>query len=320
MNNSNTEWQPSSTADVAARRSVLLARARNYFDTQHVLAVDTPSLSSYGNTDPQIESMSVSTSTDQQYLHTSPEFCMKRLLAAGYPDIYSICRVYRDGERGRRHLAEFTMIEWYRRDFGMSDIIDDTVALIAAVLRRTGLAEPAAVWDYQDLFRDKLGVDPIESSIEQLMAIATTDKSLKSSLDGRRDGWLDLLLATKLAPTFADTGLTVVRHYPSSQAALARLCPDDVRVSDRFEVFFGSLELANGYVELIDAAEQSRRIGAELALRKERHLPLYPADELLLSALESGLPPCAGVALGFERLHMLDALTDDIHDVVTFAS
>jgi lysyl-tRNA synthetase class 2 len=244
---------------------------------------------------------------------------MKRLLAAGYPDIYSICRVYRDGECGKRHLVEFTMIEWYRRDFRLSDIIDDTTALIAAVLGRTDLTTPAVVWDYQELFRDKLGVDPFENSIEQLASCAAADKTLRTALHDRRDAWLDLLLATKLAPTFADTGLTVVKHYPASQAALARLCPQNDQVSDRFEVFFGSLELANGYVELIDAAEQSRRIKAELALRRDRCLPAYPADKQLLSALESGLPPCAGVALGFERLHMLDAHTDDIRDVVTFA-
>lgn len=309
-----TDWRPSSGPAAAARRSALLARAREYFDRQGVLAVDTPALVSAGVTDPNIESIPV----DGGYLHTSPEFAMKRLLAAGYPDIYSICRVFRAGERGRRHLREFTMIEWYRRDFGLDAIIADTLALIRHVLGRDDVDLPATVIDYREAFVAHAGVDPLADPVSSFARAAGADDALAETLGDDRDAWLDLLMTTRIGPALAPRDLTVIRHYPASQAALARLCPANPRVADRFEVYAGDLELANGYVELTDAARQAARMDGDNERRRARRLPPVRRDEGLLAALKAGLPPCAGVALGAERLHMLAAGAPDIRDVITF--
>ena len=294
----------------------MLDRAHQYFSAQAVLRVDTPSLGLAPVTDPQIDSLQT---TAGQYLQTSPEFFMKRLLADGYPDIYSIGRVYRDSESGKRHLAEFTMIEWYRHGMQLDQIVADTTALIGAVLDRPELHAAASRLDYRDAFADAVGIDPLTSSIGQLADAAEADKRLRASLGENRDGWLDLVLATKIAATFADDRLTVVQHYPASQAALARLCPADARLADRFEVFYGDLELANGAVELHDATEQTTRMQADLETRREFGYTEVPIDSKLIAALSAGLPDCAGVAVGFERLHMIAAATDDIREVVTFA-
>ena len=240
------------------------------------------------------------------------------MLAAGYPDIFSICRVFRDGESGRQHQPEFTLIEWYRRNFSLQAIIDDTVAVIRAAL---AAAAPSALqlYDYRALFVDAIGVDPLEAPIAALADAANADEALRAAIGNARDDWLDLLLATRIAPNFSTETLTVVRHYPASQAALARLCPADSQVADRFEIFVGPVELANGYVELTDAREQRQRIEADNANRRLRHRRERPVDSALLAALEHGLPACAGVAMGLERLQMLRDETDDIRDVITFA-
>ena len=317
-----TGWRPSSGPRAAETRATMLARIRDYFQGEGVLEVDTPVLSQAAVSDTQIESFGIAQSAISRaplYLHTSPEFCMKRLLAAGYPDIFSICRVFRDGEAGRRHQPEFTMIEWYRLGFSLAEIIADTVALIAAALGdRTPRFEPVVI-DYREAFHQVLGIDPMEAPAERLASLAAADDSLRRSIGDARDDWLDLLFTTRIAPSFANDRLTVLRHYPASQAALARLCPDDRTVADRFEVFLGANELANGYVELTDASEQQQRIDADNASRRQRGRTVRPVDTKLLAALQSGLPECAGVALGFERLQMLHDETDDIRDVITFA-
>ncbi len=299
----------------------MMRRAREHFAVANVLEVDTPALSRFAVSDTQIESLEIAHSLVSRvplYLHTSPEYCMKRLLAAGYPDIYSICRVFRDGESGRRHQPEFTMIEWYRIGFGLGEIVDDTLALIANMLGTQRAPGTAVQHDYRDVFRATIGVDPLDASIDELATVAEADADLRAALGDERDDWLDLLLSTRVATRFETDRLTVLRHYPASQAALARLCPDDLQVADRFEVFLGSMELANGYVELTDAHEQAERIDRENAERERRGSRTRPVDSRLLEALESGLPNCAGVAMGFERLQMIHDATDDIGDVLTF--
>lgn len=300
----------------------MLERARRFFAERDVLAVDTPALSRFAASDPHIESFSVHSSMGAQpqwYLHTSPEFHMKRLLAAGYPDIYSICRVFRDGESGKRHQPEFTLIEWYRLGFGLDTISNETATFIATVLERPELCGAVDRIEYRDAFLRYAGVDPLTADNEELADCAAADKDLRTAIGQRRDTWLDLVLSSRVAPQFADGRLTVLRHYPASQAALARLCPADNSVADRFEVFLGSMELANGYVELTDVAEQRRRIDEECRGRHKLGRPAPPIDHKLMAALEAGLPECAGVALGFERLQMLQDRSDDIRDVVTFA-
>lgn len=283
--------------------------------------MDTPALSSWGCADPNIESIGVQRARGScEYLHTSPESAMKCLLAAGYPDIYSIGRVFRDGEMGTRHLPEFTLLEWYRLNFELAAMIADTTALIAACLQRTELEKSYDQFDYADIFHDASNIDVFTASIDELAASAAADSSLRAAIGDDRDAWLDLILTTRIVPQFAPDRLTVLRHYPSSQAALARTCPADARIADRFEVFHGTLELANGYVELTDADEQGARFAADERKRRSAGKAAMPRDELLLSALRDGLPACAGVAVGFERLQMIYEKTDNIANVVCFAS
>ncbi len=309
-------WRPVTGWQIAARRAALLDRVRAYFAAHDVLPVDTPVLSGATVTDPMIESIATA---DGRWLATSPEFAMKRLLAAGYPDICSIGRVFRGGESGRRHRPEFTMVEWYRLNYGLAAIIDDTLRLIAHALEAPALVDTAVQYDYADLFIDFVNVDPLSAPLENVIAAADPDPGLHDALGDRRGDWLDLVLATIIAPQLPGDRLTVVRHYPIAQGALARACPADARVADRFEVFAGSLELANGYVELVDADEQARRFEHDLEERRRRGLPQVPVDQRLLAALGAGLPECAGVALGFERLHMFAENVDDIREVLAFA-
>lgn len=298
----------------------MLARARQYFDARGVLEVETPALGRHTTTDPNIDSLHASgLSAARLFLQTSPESFMKRLLADGFPDIYSLGRVFRDGEAGRLHRPEFTMAEWYRHDFGLGEIIDDTLAFIATLLDRPALQEAERL-EYAEAFRRHADLDPFTASIDELAGAAAADDELKESLGADRDAWLDLLLGTRVAPRFAADRLTVLRHFPSSQAALARACPADGRLADRFEVFYGAMELANGFVELRDPDEQRRRMLADLDKRQAKSKRPVPLDEPLLAALESGLPACAGVAVGFDRLVMVATGADDIRDVVTFAS
>lgn len=314
------DWRPCSGPDAAGRRAALLQRIRAYFAGCNVLEVDTPALSTAAVSDVQIESLEVGQSQVSRvplHLTTSPEFAMKRLLAAGYPDIYAICRVFRDGEAGRKHQPEFTMIEWYRRGMELERIVNDTLELIAASLAEAAPRQEPVIVGYQELFLEATGIDPLAAETAALTSLA--DEATRVAIGEERDDWLDWLFATRVVPMLATDRLTVVRHYPASQAALARLCPDDARVADRFEVLLGDIELANGYVELTDPVEQRRRIDADNAARERRGRRVRPVDEALLAALEAGLPQCAGVAMGLERLQMALVNTDDIRDVITFA-
>ncbi len=313
------DWRASSSAVIARHRAEMLARARAYFTGQQVLAVDTPALSDFASTDPNIESCSVQLATGSRYfLHTSPEFCMKRLLADGYPDIYSICRVFRDGEIGQHHLPEFTMLEWYRLKFNLEDIIADTTALIAACIDKPSLHEDAIVVDYSTAFQDFAEIDVFNATVDELANAVSADDSLRDSIGNDQQAWLDLILGTVVAPAFKPDQLTVLQHYPASQAALARVCPGDERVADRFEVFHGAMELANGYVELTNADEQRHRFDQDIEKRKSAGQSVSLPDAQLLAALDNGLPDCAGVAVGFERLQMIHVQADNIAKVVTF--
>ena len=312
-------WRPSSGTDVAQLRAAVLQRCRTRFEACDVLEVDVPALNRYTATDPNIGSLRLNDDDGgDRFLQTSPESFMKRLLAGGYPDIFSICKAFRDGEAGALHQPEFTIIEWYRRGFDLDAIIGDTVCLIAGALDRPEL-ETALVTDYGDAFENALGLNPLTAFVDELADAAGADSSLRDSVGNDRDAWLDLLLSTRVAKQFDPDALTVIRHYPASQAALARICPDNPSVAERFEVFYGNMELANGYVELTDAVEQRRRMVEDLDRRKLSNRPGVPVDEPLIGALEHGLPECAGVALGLERLLMIAAGRQDIRDIVTFA-
>ena len=300
----------------------MLNRARAFFTERNILEVDTPILSRFAVSDPHIESIEITLQLDpgkSWFLQTSPEYCMKRLLSAGYPDIYEICKVFRDAEAGRYHQPEFTMVEWYRLDFGLNDIMQDALEFITTLVDPKRFDKAPMVLSHAEAFSEFAGIDSSTADIETLVAAAAADDQLKQSLGDRRDDWLDLILAEKISRKFPTDRLTALCHYPASQAALSRICPDDASVADRFEVFAGDLELANGYVELIDAKEQSSRFEADQSTRKKAGKPQRPLDRAFVAALASGLPACAGVSVGFDRVHMLNEGADDIRQALSFA-
>ncbi len=315
-------WQPSCTPATARRRAQMLATARDFFSARGVLEVETPMLGPSAVSDPNIDSVHALLELDKgrhRYLHSSPEYRMKRLLCAGYPDIYSICKVFRDGEAGNRHQPEFTMAEWYRKGFGLQDMIRDSCDFIAKMLDPRWLPCAAESISYRQAFIRHAGLDPLQADCAALAAVVEADDRLQSAIGDDRDDWLDLVMSRRIAPALARDRLTVIRHYPASQAALARICPDDSSVADRFEVFLGDLELANGYVELLDADSQWQRWEADQERRRQKGKQQLPLDQELIDALRSGMPACAGVAAGFDRLLMINEQCDDIAKVQTFA-
>lgn len=325
MNRSEEQWRPTSAPGVLERRARMLGLVREFFAARGVIEVETPALTSRGVSDPQIASLTTSLAADggkTRYLHTSPEYAMKRLLAAGAPDIYQICRVFRDGEIGRLHQPEFTMVEWYRRGATLDDMIAETCAFITAVGEWDRLAIEKL--GYRDVLRVACGIDPLTADAVELAdcAARTTgivSDGLRQAIGTDRTAWLDLLISHVVTPGFAPDRLTVLHHYPAEQAALARLDPADPALAERFEVFFGDIELANGYRELTDATEQRRRFAADGARRRAAGLPVMEPDHALLASLAAGLPECSGVALGFDRLVMTACGLPDIRQAVCFA-
>lgn len=297
----------------------MLKRVREFFEARAILEVDTPVLTRFPVTDPQVASLSASSSLEPAlFLHTSPEYRMKQLLAAGFGDIYQVCKVFRDGERGASHLPEFTLVEWYRLDFGLQEIVQETLEFLAHLLERPHLDATAEIVSYDDLFRRIAKLDPRTVDHSQLARCLDADRELERAIGDDRDAWLDLLLAQRIVPQFASDRFTVIFHYPASQAALARICPEDAACADRFEIFYGSLELANGFVELTDADEQLARFNDDQETRRRKNLPVNEIDMDLIDALREGLPPCAGVAVGFDRLLMLQQGQRDIAAVSNF--
>lgn len=315
------DWKPGCTLSTARRRAAMLASAREFFRVRDVLEVEVPSLSSCTVSDPNIESIRATLRQDPgklAYLQTSPEYFMKRLLCSGFPDIYSIGKVFRDGESGRRHQPEFTMVEWYRLGFELPEIIEDCCAFIVQLLDNGDLKSGPDYLDFADAMMRFAGIDPFLAGPAALADACDADTRLRRVLGDDRDAWLDLLLTLKVIPSLATDRLTVIRHYPASQAALARRCPAKASLADRFEVFRGDLELANGYVELRNAGELQERWQRDLERRKEKGKDAVPLDNRLLDAQRHGLPACAGVAVGFDRLVMLRENADDIAQVQTF--
>lgn len=316
-----TEWKPVADVAMAQQRAEMLRRSRRFFDERNVLEIDTPHLCDAAVSDPNIESVAASLALAPGrtfYLQTSPEFHMKRLLAAGFPDIYEICKVFRDGELGRQHQPEFTMVEWYRLGFSLDEMVAETVEFIETLLPSSRLSARAARMSYCEAFRRFANIDPLSADIAELRSLVDADDDLTASLGASKEAWLDLMMVQRIAPQFTDGRLTVIDHYPAAQAALARLSPDNNDVADRFEVFFGAIEIANGYVELTDAAEQRRRCQKDQAKRKSQGSPVRPIDAKLIAALDHGLPDCAGVAVGFDRLQIISAGTHNINSVRHF--
>ncbi|MBK1693612.1 EF-P lysine aminoacylase GenX [Chromatium weissei] len=312
-------WQPSAPLANLRARAELLAKLRKFFAEVGVLEVETPLLSTAAVTDAALASFAVHHANGEPcgYLHTSPEFPMKRLLAAGSGAIYQICKVFRDGERGRRHHAEFTLLEWYRPDWNYQQLMDEVAAVVRLALAQPTL--PIEKISYRELFRNRLALDPWTVSTAELQTAAQTAGITNAQqLELTHDGWLDLLLTHCLEKHLGQNTLTFIYDYPPSQAALARIRMDAKPVAERFELYLQGIELANGFTELGDAAEQRARFEADLAERQTQHLPLPPIDEHFLAALAAGLPDCAGVALGLDRLLMLAINTTHIDSVLAF--
>ena len=317
-----SDWQPTAAFDALRLRARLNTLIRAFFVTRNVLEVETPVLSRAGNTDPNIASFSLQFSgrtdgaTRTRWLRTSPEFPLKRLLAAGLGDCYELGRVFRDGEAGGRHNPEFTMLEWYRVGWGHQRLIDETAALVHEALALVDRDAEVLKLSYRELYSRRLGLDPMQASDEQLRNALGDIRIDPTGLT--RDDWLDLLMTHRLQPSFAGNQLLAVYDYPASQCALARIRSDDPPVAERFELYLGPLELANGYHELANAAEQRARFQRDHAIRQMRGHAEPPLDEGLLAALQHGLPACAGVALGVDRLLMAMLGTDRIGDVLAF--
>lgn len=313
----SVSWRPSASFDALRERAALLSALRSFFDQREVLEVETPLLCSTGVTEPAIEPLIVTDGealSTPRYLQTSPEYAMKRLLAAGSGPIFQITRAFRDGESGARHNPEFSLLEWYRPDFDMHQLMAEVAELLQTCLGDL----PCQRRSYRDWFIDLLELDPLTASEAELESFARSKLDL-SGLAGDRDFWLDLIASHLLEPSLAELGICFVYHYPASQAALAGLVTvDGIEVAQRFEVYVHGIELANGYCELTDVSEQRLRFENDNARRRAQGSPERPLDQRLLAALGHGLPDCSGVALGLDRLLMAKTGAQQISEVLAF--
>ncbi len=279
------------------------------------MEVDVPTLGAFTVTDPNLDAISCQVGGGTRYLQTSPEFFMKRLLAMGSGDIFYLGKAYRQDEQGRRHRPEFTLLEWYRQGFRDEDLIAETLALLTELSPGT----PIERIDYGTFFGECTGLNPHKACAEELETFARARLQVDFSNEPVHF-WLDLIFSYLVEPNLAD-GLVVVEDYPLCQAALARVMPNQQgdRIAKRFEIFWDRLELANGYWELTDAREQARRFAEDNLCRKAQNKPQIEPDARLLEALVSGIPECAGIALGVDRLLMRLTGCSDIAQVMPFA-
>lgn len=329
------DWRPTASIAALKHRAALLARAREFFARRGVLEVDTPSVVNAAVTDVHIHSARVELEPGRAALHlaTSPEYAMKRLLAAGCGDIYQIAHVVRGGEVSRLHNPEFTLVEWYRLGFSLDELMSEVDALARELLRAAASSRPSERITYRDAFLRELGIDPLTADLGELERAASRHGYIAPGTAGpaparearndlasdlARDELLDFLMAAAVGPRLGLGAFTFVHRYPASQAALAELCPDDPRVALRFELYCDGIELANGFRELASSAEQRARFERDRQERAQRGLPVPQIDERLLAALDAGLPPCSGVALGFDRLLMIALGARRIDEVLAF--
>ena len=313
-----SDWRPTATNDALRRRARALRASREFFFARQVMEVETPALVNAPVSDVNLGSVraQMSGSDIPMFLHTSPEYAMKRLLAAGSGDIYQICRVYRGAERGRQHNPEFTMLEWYRLGFSLEQLMREVADLTNHLL---GAHLPVEFVTFREAVRRHAGFDPLDADITELRRAAQAlGLDAARAANAGRDELLDLIVGAQVGPALGTHGLTFMHRYPASQAALARLDSDDPRVALRFELYHRGIELANGYHELVSGAEQRLRFATDQEVRASRGLPTFALDPHLLAALDAGLPDCAGVALGFDRVLMLAMNAASIDEVLAF--
>lgn len=305
-----TDWRPATAIEALTARASLLAYLRDFFAQRHVLEVETPYLARHGVTELHVQCIAV---PGYGYLQSSPEYHMKRMLAHGCGPIYQISRVFRDDEAGRRHNPEFSLLEWYRPNFSLPQLITECTDLL------TPLLQPSAVkrYRFRDVFKQHTGLDPLTASVAELSQRASQISQMPE-LD--KPALVDWLMASVVEPALPTDQLSVIEDFPSWAAALAQCHQDDDGqwVAQRFEIYAGGFELANGYHELLDATEQAARFTKDRALRQQQGLPDMAPDPWLLAALKHGLPPCSGVAMGLDRLLMAQLGVDDIRTLLTF--
>ena len=315
-----SKFAPTCTRETWVERQALLAKVRSFFLGRNILEVESPTLSNAGGTDPQLDYFEVD-SRPRQYMTTSPEFHMKRLLAAKFGDIFQITKSFRKDEFGSHHNNEFSMVEWYRVGMPQEQLMDEVENLVSTIL---GHPLNAKRTRWIDAFKNYAGVDPFCRDLTNFSdtceyhGIPVPERCGMMS----REDWWDYLMVFVVEPALASHGPEFITDYPPSQAALAQtyVDKDGLTWAKRFELFVNKVELCNGYTELTDAAEQRRRFEADLEIRRKAGKPLPPLDERFLAALESGMPECSGVALGLDRLFMLALGKAEIADVILFPS
>ncbi len=315
----SAEFRPTATWRVLRQRAELLRRLRDFFHARGMLEVETPILSADTVVDRHLDPFCVavdSAGARAGFLQTSPEFAMKRLLAAGGPSMYQVARVFRQDELGPLHNPEFTMVEWYRLGDGLLEAMQFTSDLAETLLGRG----PAERLSYAEAFVRHVGLDPHRAPTAELMAAARRLRVVAPESLGveDRDGWLDLLLAECVQPHLGCSAPAIVYDYPASQSALARVRPGVPPLAERFELYASGIELANGYHELLDAQELRRRIAETNTQRVADGKPALPPENRLLAAMQAGLPPMSGVALGFDRLVMLAVGASSLAEVIAF--
>ena len=311
------DWRPTAGRDALELRARLLTKVRAFFAERAVLEVDTPILSQGATTDPQIESLRTEVrGAGTRWLHTSPELAMKRLLAAGTGDVYQLCKVFRDGERGRHHNVEFTMLEWYRVGVDHHALMEEVAALLRATLG-AGRVDPVERVTFRAALERYADIDPFAAGVDECARCLKRAGVAAPPVCGR-DGLLDLIAGEIVGPRLGRAGASFVYDYPAARAALARVRADDQAVAERFEVYLDGIELANGFHELTDADEQRRRFEQDQRARADGAGASVAVDARFLAALEAGMPECAGVALGFDRLVMVAAGAARIDEVIAF--
>ena len=311
-------WRPTATWDSLRRRGALLHAIRAYFAATGALEVETPTLAHFASTDPALSSFQVPhRDRHPRFLQTSPEFAMKRLLAAGSGDIYQICHAYRQEERSPLHQEEFTLLEWYRIGCDLHRLMDDVTALLQAV----GLTQLPLRRTYVDLWQTCLDCDPHRASTAALAALARAQgASLSAHDEADRALLLDFIFGLQVLPRLRQAAPLFIYDFPLEHCAYARLRAGEPPVAERFELVINGIEIANGYHEVRDATEQRARHQFENARRGRRGLPPVAVDTAFLAALDLGLPACAGVAIGVDRLLMSLLGVTEIEHVVAFGA
>jgi lysyl-tRNA synthetase class 2 len=316
-------WQPACSLELLRARAGLLQTIRHFFAERDVLEVETPLLCHGSGTDPQLSFFTAEFSfpPKQQtlFLQTSPEFAMKRLLAAGSGSIFQICKAFRNGESGRYHNPEFTLLEWYRVGFTLGDLMDEITDLLKLVLKGKSCLDIAQRFTYQDVFARYTGLNAVAFDYSAYCAYAENSRlpDAKTLCGQDHALWLDFLFSHQVQPHLGRNALCLVYGYPVCQSSLARINPHNAFITDRVEIFINGVELGNGYYELTDADEQEKRFDRELKVRQQAN-QIAAKDQHLISALKAGLPDCAGMAIGLDRLLMILSSSASISDVLAF--